>query len=116
MTDPIAPSVPVRPVAAIRAPARAPGPDRSPAAVARQFEGVFAGQITKIMMETVEQGDEFSGGHGEEMFRGILAEQIGNSIAQGKGLGIASAVEAQIIRLQGGEPAGANRTGIADGQ
>lgn len=76
--------------------------DRSPAAVARQFEGVFAGQITKIMMETVEQDEQFSGGHGEEMFRGILAEQIGNSIAAGKGLGIASAVEAQIIRLQGG--------------
>lgn len=75
--------------------------DRSPAAVARQFEGVFAGQITKIMMETVEQDEQFSGGHGEEMFRGILAEQIGNSIASGKGLGIASAVEAQIIRLQG---------------
>ncbi|MFD2577979.1 hypothetical protein ACFSTD_03735 [Novosphingobium colocasiae] len=36
------------------------------------------------------------------MFRGVLAEQIGNSIAAGKGLGIASAVEAQIIRLQGG--------------
>lgn len=77
-------------------------PDRSPAAVARQFEGVFAGQVTKIMLETVEQGEEFSGGHGEEMFRGVLAEQIGNQIANGKGLGIASAVEAQIIRLQGG--------------
>ncbi|MFS0850822.1 rod-binding protein [Novosphingobium panipatense] len=38
------------------------------------------------------------------MFRGILAEQIGNQIAQGRGLGIASAVEAQIIRLQGDEP------------
>lgn len=77
-------------------------PDRSPAAVARQFEGVFAGQVTKIMLETVEQGEEFSGGHGEEIFRGVLAEQIGNQIANGKGLGIASAVEAQIIRLQGG--------------
>ncbi|AOR77422.1 hypothetical protein NRB_37280 [Novosphingobium sp. 11B] len=81
--------------------ARVISQDRSPAAVARQFEGVFAGQITKIMMETVEQDEQFSGGHGEEMFRGILAEQIGNSIASGKGLGIASAVEAQIIRLQG---------------
>lgn len=79
-------------------------PDRSPGAVARQFEGVFAGQITKILMETVEQDPQFSGGHGEDMFRGILAEQIGNQIAQGRGLGIASAVEAQIIRLQGDEP------------
>ncbi|WP_159980862.1 MULTISPECIES: rod-binding protein [unclassified Novosphingobium] len=103
MTDPVVspPAAPVRPRPQVVT------PDRSPAGVARQFEGVFAGQITKIMMETVDQGDEFSGGHGEEMFRGILAEQIGNQIAQGKGLGIASAVEAQIIRLQGGQNAGA---------
>lgn len=77
-------------------------PDKSPAGVARQFEAVFAGQVAKIMMETVEVDDQFGGGHGEEMFRGMMAEQIGNKIAQGKGLGIASAVEAQIIRMQGG--------------
>ncbi|HUD31168.1 MAG TPA: rod-binding protein [Novosphingobium sp.] len=94
MTDPVSPSLPTRPAVV--------SPDRSPAAVARQFEGVFAGQVTKIMLETVEQDASFSGGHGEEMFRGILAEQIGNRIAQGRGLGIAAAVEAQIIRLQGG--------------
>ncbi len=94
MADPVLPSLPSRP--AIQT------PDRSPAKVAREFEGVFAGQITKIMLETVEQGEDFNGGHGEEMFRGVLAEQIGNQIARGKGLGIASAVEAQIIRLQGG--------------
>ncbi|MBT0670537.1 rod-binding protein [Novosphingobium profundi] len=79
-----------------------PSTQKSPAAVAQEFEGVFAGQITKILMETVEQDDSFSGGHGEEMFKGILAEQIGNQIAKGSGLGIAPAVEAQIIRLQGG--------------
>jgi len=46
---------------------------------------------------------DFNGGAGEEMFRGILAEQIGSRIAQGRGLGIASIVEAQIVRLQGGQ-------------
>lgn len=91
---------PIRPPVAAQPPALPA--DRSPQAVARQFEGVFAGQITKIMMESLERDDPFSGSHGEEMFRGIMAEQIGNSIASGKGLGIASAVEAQIIRLQGG--------------
>ncbi|MGH6744586.1 MULTISPECIES: rod-binding protein [unclassified Novosphingobium] len=94
MADPILASLPSRPAVQT--------PDRSPAKVARDFEGVFAGQITKIMLETVEQGEDFNGGHGEEMFRGVLAEQIGTQIAKGKGLGIASAVEAQIIRLQGG--------------
>ena len=72
------------------------------AKVAREFESVFAGQVAKIMMESVEMDGGFDGGAGEEMFRGILAEQIGNRIAQGGGLGIASAVEAQIIRMRGG--------------
>lgn len=94
MADPVLRSLPSRPVVQT--------PDRSPAKVAREFEGVFAGQITKIMLETVEQGEDFNGGHGEEMFRGVLAEQMGNQIAKGRGLGIASAVEAQIIRMQGG--------------
>ena len=55
------------------------------------------------MMESVEMDSGFDGGAGEEMFRGILAEQIGNRIAEGRGLGIASTVEAQIIRMQGGK-------------
>lgn len=69
---------------------------------ARDFEGVFAGQVVKIMMESAEGKHEFTGGAGESMFRGILAEQIGNQIAQKGGLGIAPAVEAQIIRMQQG--------------
>lgn len=111
MANPPLSSVPTRPAVVT--------PDRTPAAVARQFEGVFAGQVTKVMMETVEQGDAFSGGHAEAMFRGILAEQIGNQIAQGRGLGIASAVEAQIIQMQGGAPAretAALLAGNSDGQ
>lgn len=70
--------------------------------LAQDFEGVFAGQVVKIMMETAEVKYEFTGGAGESMFRGILAEQIGNQIASKGGLGIASAVEAQIIRMQEG--------------
>jgi len=79
-----------------------PRTDNAAAKVARDFEAVFAGQVAKIMMESVEMDGDFTGGAGEEMFRGILAEQIGGRIAQGRGLGIASAVEAQIIRMQGG--------------
>ncbi|TCM17736.1 rod binding protein [Novosphingobium sp. PhB165] len=93
-------------ITSLPAPQVSPSPDKSPAGVARQFEGVFAGQVAKMMLESVDQGDEFSGGHGEEMFRGVLAEQVGNQIAKGKGLGIASAVQAQIIRMQGGNPQG----------
>lgn len=84
-------------------PAPVPRKNADAAKVAREFEGVFAGQIAKILMETAEIGGDFSGGQGEAMFRGILAEEIGKTISLGSGLGIASAVEAQIVRMQGGD-------------
>jgi Rod binding domain-containing protein len=54
-----------------------------------------------LMLQSVEVGDEFSGGHGEEMFRGILAERLGTEMAKRGGVGLAPIVMDQIIRLQG---------------
>ena len=88
------------------APVAAPLPAKrreTPAeATAREFEAVFLGQMAKLMMESVEVGDEFSGGHGEEMFRGVLAEKLGAEMAKGGGIGLAPAVLDQIIRMQEG--------------
>jgi len=69
---------------------------------AREFEAVFLGQMAKLMLESVELGDQFSGGHGEEMFRGVLAERVGEEMARGGGIGLAPAVLEQIIKLQEG--------------
>lgn len=66
---------------------------------AHEFEAVFLGQITKLMFENVEPG-EFSGGHGEEIFRGVMAERIGDEIARTNGIGLAPAVFEQIIKMQ----------------
>ncbi|KQS46938.1 MULTISPECIES: rod-binding protein [unclassified Sphingomonas] len=72
------------------------------AKTAKSFEAVFLGQMTQMMMETVETDGPFGGGHGEEMFRGVLAEKLGTAIAAKGGIGLAPAVMAQIIKLQGG--------------
>ena len=69
---------------------------------AREFEAVFVGQMTQMMMETATPDGEFSGGHGEEMFRGVLAEKLGTAISQRGGIGLAPMVLNQIIKLQGG--------------
>ncbi len=69
---------------------------------AQKFEAVFLGQMTQLMMQSVETGDEFSGGHGEEMFRGVLAEKLGTEMARTGGVGLAPAVLAQMIKMQGG--------------
>ena len=87
-----------RPVAALPAPTK-PSPAE---ATAQEFEAVFLGQMTKLTMESVEVGDEFSGGHGEEMFRGVLAETLGQEIARRGGVGLAPAVLEQMIRMQQG--------------
>lgn len=71
-------------------------------ATAQEFEAVFLGQMTQMMMQSADAGSDFSGGHGEEMFRGVLAEKMGVEIAKQGGIGIAPAVMAQIIRMQGG--------------
>lgn len=73
----------------------------SAAKTAREFEAVFLGQMTQLMLESVGEG-EFSGGHGEQMFRGVLAEKLGTAIAAQGGIGLAPAVMDQIIKLQEG--------------
>lgn len=104
-------STPALDAAATAAPgaAVAPASSRAAAKSARDFEAVFIGQMTKTMMETVETKGPFSGGHGEEMFRGVLAEQLGGAITARGGIGLAPAVMKQIIALQ--EAAGQEATG-----
>lgn len=72
------------------------------AATAQEFEGVFLGQMAKLMLESVELGSEFSGGHAEETFRGILAEKLGTQMASHGGIGLAPAVMEQMIKMQEG--------------
>jgi Rod binding domain-containing protein len=68
---------------------------------AQAFEAVLIGQMTQLMMESAGDPGEFSGGHGEAMFSGVLAEKIGVATAQRGGIGLAPAIMAKIIELQG---------------
>lgn len=78
-------------------PAKAATPEQK--ATAQSFEAVFLGQMTQLMFESAQSG-EFSGGHGEEMFRGVLAEKLGTAVAQKGGIGLAPAVLTQILKMQ----------------
>ena len=94
-----APIAPAPALPAMPAPQVQRGTD--PAKTAQSFESVFVGQMIRIMMDTAPADGPFNGGHGEEMFRGVLAEQMGDAIARGGGFGLAPAVLAQILRMQG---------------
>lgn len=73
------------------------------AKTAQDFEAVFLGQMTQLMLESVERDGGFDGGSGEDMFRGVLAEKLGTEMARRGGIGIAPHVLDQIIRLQQGK-------------
>ena len=98
------PDITPLPAAAASAAAKpAPKIDPKNARTAQEFEAVFLGQMTKLMLDGVQQDGEFSGGHGEEMFRGVLAEKLGTEMARRGGIGLAPAVLDQIIKLQQGQ-------------
>jgi Rod binding domain-containing protein len=73
-------------------------------ATAAAFEAVLIGQMAKIMLESAGDSGDFGGGHGEAMFRGVLAEHLGTQIARAGGIGLAPAVLDQILKLQGNDP------------
>ena len=103
MTDPIGLSAPLRPQSELPSTAATPGQSRRDIAeTAEQFEAVFLGEMSKLMLESVELGDEFSGGHAEQIFRGMMAEKLGGEIARRGGMGLAPMVMEQMIRMQEG--------------
>ena len=90
-------AAPITP-AGVQAPPALPSAVRNKS-TAEEFESVFLGQLAKLMMENVEQG-EFSGGNGEDIFRGVMAEQIGKEMAHRGGVGLAPMVLEQMLKLQ----------------
>lgn len=80
-----------------------PKVDPKNAKTAQEFESVFLGQMTQLMMQSVQQDEQFSGGNGEEIFRGVLAEKLGAAMARRGGIGLAPAVLDQILKLQQGQ-------------
>lgn len=80
-----------------------PKVDPKNAKTAQEFESVFLGQMTQLMLQSVQQDEQFSGGNGEEIFRGVLAEKLGAEMARRGGIGLAPAVVDQILKLQQGQ-------------
>lgn len=67
---------------------------------ARDFEAVFMSEMIKPMFEGVKTDGEFGGGQAEEMFRGIMVQEYGKSMALTNSIGISDQVKAQMIQTQ----------------
>ena len=77
-----------------------PVPTPKDKATAQEFESVFLGQVFKIMLESGAPEGDFTGGQGEEMFRGVMAEKLGVEMARKGGIGLAPAVLDQMMKMQ----------------
>ncbi|HSK38328.1 MAG TPA: rod-binding protein [Arenibaculum sp.] len=67
---------------------------------AEEFEGQFLTQMLSHLFENVEVDETFGGGHAEEMFRSLLVDQYGKQMTRAGGIGIADAVQKQILSMQ----------------
>ena len=67
---------------------------------AQDFEGMFLAQMLQPMFDTVGVDPIFGGGHGEEAMRGFLVQEYGKIMAKGSPLGIAAAVQKEMVETQ----------------
>lgn len=65
-----------------------------------EFEGFFIAMALESMFSGIETEGLFGGGHGERVFRSMMLQEYGKSIAERSGIGIADAVQREIISLQ----------------
>jgi Rod binding domain-containing protein len=66
-------------------------------ATAKDFEAQFIGTMMDQAYEHVDLG----GGQGADAFKSVMMQAIGKKIAAGRGIGLASQVEAEMLKLQG---------------
>ncbi len=67
---------------------------------AKDFESMFMAQMLQPMFETVGVDRIFGGGHGEEVMRSFLVQEYGKVAAKNSHLGIAAAVQSELMRAQ----------------
>lgn len=67
---------------------------------AEEFEAVFISQMMAPMFKGLETDELFGGGPGEDIYRSVLIEEYGKSIARAGGIGLSDAIQREILRLQ----------------
>lgn len=68
--------------------------------VAEDFEAFFAGLVFDEMTAEMEPDPLTGGGEAEGMFRSLLNQEFGKSVARSGSLGIADIVQRQLLQLQ----------------
>ncbi|WP_374372753.1 rod-binding protein [Dongia sp.] len=69
-------------------------------AIAEDFEAFFAGLVFDEITAEMEPDPLTGGGQAEGMFRSLLNQEYGKSVARTGSLGIADIVQRQLLQLQ----------------
>ena len=69
-------------------------------AIATDFEAVFLSQMMGAMFSGEEVTSYFGGGSAGEIYKSFLLNEYGKSIAKVGGIGIASQVKQELLKLQ----------------
>ena len=69
-------------------------------AAAEEFEAVFLSQMLEPMFKGIETDGMFGGGSSEKIYQSVMLQEYGKALARTGGVGIADAVEREILRLQ----------------
>ena len=69
-------------------------------AAAENFESFFLATILDSMFSGIETDGLLGGGHAEAVFRSLLNQEYGKTIASAGGIGVADQVEREIPKLQ----------------
>lgn len=67
---------------------------------AEDFEAFFLSQMFEHMFSGVEPDALFGGGQGEAVFRSMMFQEYGKSVARQGGIGIADMVQKEMLKLQ----------------
>ena len=67
---------------------------------AEEFEAFFLGQMLQPMFANMDAAPPFGGGHSEKIWRSMMVDEFGKSMAKAGGIGIADSIQREILRLQ----------------
>ncbi|HEY9164309.1 MAG TPA: rod-binding protein [Magnetovibrio sp.] len=70
---------------------------------AEEFEAVYLSQMLRPMFDGIEVEAPFGGGQAEDMYRSLMVDEYGKSIAKSGGIGIADQVVREMLRMQEGK-------------
>ena len=65
-----------------------------------EFEALFLSELLAPAFENLESEGMFGAGHSEQIYRSLLVDEYGKAIAKNGGIGVAEAVQQEILKLQ----------------